>query len=321
MHTLLKAPRFLTKPLLITTAMLATGVVSANTLSGTNSSITSLYGENSISDGYTYINQSQGGTLNNNGWLDNNNGATLKNNGMLKNNNWLNNSGWLDNSSGATLNNREWLDNNSGATLNNSGTLNNYHAFINNEGSTIEGSGSYTQTAGQTTLGRTSIMTQANVNINSGVLGGSGVINSNVTANGSSAVDFASLTPGNSIGTLRINGDFTQGQFGALAIEFDETSTDLLDISGLATLGGTLEFIFTGTDMMTGSFNFLNFGSIAGTFDSILLPVDTRYNFDVAFGNTSANLMISAVPEPSTYALMLAGLGLVGFMARRRKQA
>ena len=32
------------------------------------------------------------------------------------------------------------------------------------------------------------------------------------------------------------------------------------------------------------------------------------------------NVSIAAVPEPETYAMMMAGLGLVGFMARRRKQ-
>jgi len=34
----------------------------------------------------------------------------------------------------------------------------------------------------------------------------------------------------------------------------------------------------------------------------------------------SGGLVLAAIPEPETYAMMLAGLGLMGFVARRRKQ-
>lgn len=39
------------------------------------------------------------------------------------------------------------------------------------------------------------------------------------------------------------------------------------------------------------------------------------------FNGTLSGLTVSAVPEPGTYALMMAGLGIVGFMAKRRKSA
>jgi len=39
-----------------------------------------------------------------------------------------------------------------------------------------------------------------------------------------------------------------------------------------------------------------------------------------AGGKYSGDIAVSPVPEPETYAMMLAGLGLLGFSARRRKQ-
>ena len=50
-----------------------------------------------------------------------------------------------------------------------------------------------------------------------------------------------------------------------------------------------------------------------GSFTSIswTVPVgETWHGFQVG---------VNAIPEPETYALMLAGLGAVGFIARRRK--
>jgi hypothetical protein len=45
--------------------------------------------------------------------------------------------------------------------------------------------------------------------------------------------------------------------------------------------------------------------------------IDNQSTYNHAF--VIDNLSVSAVPEPETYAMMLAGLGLMGFMGRRRK--
>jgi len=44
---------------------------------------------------------------------------------------------------------------------------------------------------------------------------------------------------------------------------------------------------------------------------------DVGYGYEPAFGV----IEVSPIPEPETYAMLLAGLGLLGFMARRRKES
>ena len=61
-------------------------------------------------------------------------------------------------------------------------------------------------------------------------------------------------------------------------------------------------------------------GAYAARFSpSIYEALNFNGNAYQATLDMSGNLQVAAVPEPETYALMLAGLGLVGFMARRRK--
>ncbi len=253
----------------------------------------------------------------------------------LRNEHDLNNDGLIEISSRSTLNNIKTLTNNkvlaNDGTILNTGKINNNSIFSNTgtfisyEDSHVSGNGAYTQTAGTSTIN--GFMSQAKVTINGGKLKGSGSIDSNVIFNGTDALNLATIAPGNSIDTLTINGDYTQGEFGLMAIEFNETDIDLLDISGTATLDGILELIFTGADITEGTFNFLSFASHIGSFDSIIAPSIEGFNFDIALDDTSANLVISqktisSVPTPgAVFFFGPALLGLIGFRQRNCRQA
>lgn len=68
--------------------------------------------------------------------------------------------------------------------------------------------------------------------------------------------------------------------------------------------------------------------SVFDTFSFVAGPGTDVYKLTVKgglipghnLGSYSGTLNVSPVPEPETYAMLLAGLGLVGFMVRRRKE-
>lgn len=93
----------------------------------------------------------------------------------------------------------------------------------------------------------------------------------------------------------------------------------------LTTPNGSIDFTsatLNGTTLPT-----LNWGPVSASYFS-LVPVDGLLTLIVS-GNTSGTIasyagtldvITAAVPEPATYGMMLGGLALMGFVARRRRQ-
>lgn len=103
---------------------------------------------------------------------------------------------------------------------------------------------------------------------------------------------------------------------------------------------GLLNFTFadmsTGTSVGNGGNPLTEFTSYAvlGSFvGSVFTPYTMNNQYDLILGfndglrvdadydDMVVGLRVTAVPEPETYALMLAGLGAAGFISRRRKKA
>ena len=112
------------------------------------------------------------------------------------------------------------------------------------------------------------------------------------------------LTEGNHVGD-RITGNLVAGQL----LDFSFFSSDgSTATNGTSPNGGTHStFARLATNMTTSR----------GTFQYVLGFNDTALHDD--WDDFVIGVNVAPVPEPQTYALLLAGLGVVGFVARRRQ--
>lgn len=168
---------------------------------------------------------------------------------------------------------------------------------------TLRFAAGFTQTGGVTRFGTggTLVFSQPLLLV-AGIATGAGAATANIVNIG------GAIRPGDSPGTLTINGDFTSGTNGLLEMEFaglaPGTEHDVLSVTGTAALSGTLRLLPTGgfIPQVGDSFTILTAGSVTGTFDAVAGPgaYALTYNSD--------NVVATVTSAPACSDLSLADL-------------
>ncbi len=195
-----------------------------------------------------------------------------------------------------------------GRSLSVPGAFSNAGSVTVGSSSTLTAAGNYSQSAGTTTLNGGTLTASTTVSIGGGTLTGAGTVNANVSNAGQ-------VSPGLNLGTLSINGTYTQTTTGTLNVELGGLTAgsqyDQVAVSGTATLGGTLNVSVVNSLVIVpgNSFRILTFSSASGDFTAKngldtgtgahLVPVYDPGDLTLLTkGDTTTSLSSSANPSP-----------------------
>lgn len=127
-----------------------------------------------------------------------------------------------------------------------------------------------------------------------GRLGGSGSVGSTTIASG------GTLAPGNSIGTLTVNGDLTFAAGSSYAVEVSPTASDRTNVTGRATLAGTVQASYASGSYISKRYTIVNAGGgVAGTFGALVdtnLPANFRSALAYDANNAYLDLTLAFIP-------------------------
>jgi hypothetical protein len=206
-------------------------------------------------------------------------------------------------------------------TIVNKGTIVNNGNFSNSAAVIISSTGlfttstNYTQTAGSTLIDGTLTATGgAIVDIQGGILGGTGTINGNVLMGGT-------LIPGDAPGTLTILGNYEQTGAGIFDEIISGKSQSFLDVSGIVTLdpGSLLEItLLNGYDPLHHTFSILDFASLNGQFANGTSFWDDGFLWDVTYRQHEVDVTAVEAPEPGSLPLLFLGLAALASLAHRK---
>ena len=123
-----------------------------------------------------------------------------------------------------------------------------------------------------------------------GTLGGAGVVGNTIVSGGT-------LAPGNSIGTITIQGDLALSTAATYLVQVSPTAADRTNVTGTASLAGTVQ-----TQFSSGSYNVHSYtivsalGGRVGTFDALTTSgLPAGFAASLSYDNNDAILNLTAV--------------------------